>query len=117
MWRQSSAQAVMTPLLFASIAKSLQALNVRSTRRRRCRGSDSLGLDQVAGQGHPRWQAKCSVLQHVSATATSGKDVYLVSLSGDANDAGYIVLRCVRKNAAFCASRCAKARAAHRLQS
>ena len=34
-----------------------------------------------------------NVLQHASATATGAKDAYLVSLSGDAQDAGYIVLR------------------------
>lgn len=51
---------------------------------------------QVAGQAHQRWQAKCSVLQHTSATATSAKDAYLVSLTGDAKDAGYVVLRRVR---------------------
>ena len=33
------------------------------------------------------------MLQHASPTASSAKDAYLVSLSGDANDAGYVVLR------------------------
>ena len=33
-WRLSSPQAVMTPQLYASIAKALEALNVRPTRVR-----------------------------------------------------------------------------------
>jgi hypothetical protein len=36
------------------------------------------------------------VLQHISASATGVKDAYLVSLTGDAKDAGYVVLRRVR---------------------
>lgn len=83
----------MTSLLYANIAKALEALNVRPGGRRAACELDSPCAEQVSGQSHPRWQAKCSVLQHVSATATSAKDAYLVSLSGDAHDVGYVVLR------------------------
>ena len=39
------------------------------------------------------------MLQHTSATATSAKDAYLVSLTGDSKDEGYVVLRRVRARA------------------
>ena len=92
-WRQASPQAAVTSVVYNNVAKALESLNVRAADAGQRAGLTAPRAKQVAGQSHQKWQAKCSVLQHASPTATSAKDACLVSLAGDAQ-VGYVVLRC-----------------------
>jgi hypothetical protein len=106
-WRQPPSQPAATPLVLAAIGRALESLNVRATPRpaaRRLASSRHRVAAQVSGQQAQRWQAKCSLHQHINATAASAKDVYLVSLGGDARAPGYIVLR--RADATVALPRC-----------
>jgi hypothetical protein len=95
-WRQA-AQSALTPQVFAAIVHALEALNVRSLATACMPALASqfgcARASQVGGQSHARWQARCSVFQHAAAAAGSARDAYLVSLSGDAQAPGYVILR------------------------